>query len=42
MLEINRALYLNEPGNEKTEGYTEVKWVLGEFVRSLYKLQGNL
>jgi N-formylglutamate amidohydrolase len=41
MLEINRSLYLEEPGNEKSEGYTEVKRVVGEFVRSLYKLQGQ-
>jgi N-formylglutamate deformylase len=41
MLEINRALYLKEPGNEKTGGYLEVKRVVGEFARSLYKLQGN-
>ena len=33
MLEINRALYLKEPGNEKSEGYLEVKRVVGEFVR---------
>jgi hypothetical protein len=41
MLEINRALYLKEPGNEKLEGYLEVKRVVGEFVGSLYKLHGN-
>jgi N-formylglutamate deformylase len=32
MLEINRSLYLKEPGNEKTEGYTEVKRVVKDFM----------
>ncbi len=35
MLEINRALYLNEPGNEKSERYSEIKRVTGEFIKTL-------
>lgn len=37
MLEINRALYLNEPGNEKSERYSEIKRVTGEFIKTLKK-----
>jgi N-formylglutamate deformylase len=33
MLEINRALYLNEPTNEKSERYHEVKNITGEFIK---------
>jgi len=32
MLEINRALYLKEPGNEKSEGYLEIKKVVKDFM----------
>jgi N-formylglutamate amidohydrolase len=32
MLEINRALYLKEPGNEKSEGYSEIKRVVKDFM----------
>jgi N-formylglutamate deformylase len=39
MLEINRALYLEEPGNEKSEGYSEIKRVVGEFIRVIHKLE---
>lgn len=35
MLEINRALYLNEPSNEKSEKYLEIKKVTGEFIKTL-------
>ena len=35
MLEINRALYLKEPTNEKSEGYTEIKKVVGEFIKAI-------
>lgn len=35
MLEINRALYLNEPTNEKSERYQEIKKVVGEYVNFL-------
>jgi N-formylglutamate deformylase len=38
MLEINRALYLNEPGNEKSEGYLEVKRVVKHFMRIINEL----
>jgi N-formylglutamate amidohydrolase len=33
MLEINRALYLNEPGNEKSSNYAKIKMVTQEFMR---------
>lgn len=33
MLEINRALYLKEPGNEKSENYLEIKKVTKEFIK---------
>jgi N-formylglutamate deformylase len=35
MLEINRALYLKEPTNEKSEGYSEIKRVVGEFIETI-------
>ena len=35
MLEINRALYLNEPTNEKSARYLEIKKVVGEYVKVL-------
>lgn len=35
MLEINRALYLNEPTNEKSGHYSEIKKVVGEYVNVL-------
>ena len=33
MLEINRKLYLNEPSNEKSENYLEIKKVTSEFLK---------
>jgi N-formylglutamate deformylase len=38
MLEINRALYLNEPGNDKLEGYLEVKRVVKHFMEIINEL----
>jgi N-formylglutamate amidohydrolase len=35
MLEINRKLYLNEPSNEKSEGYTNVKALVNRFINEL-------
>lgn len=35
MLEINRALYLNEPTNEKSERYSEIKKITGEFIKTI-------
>lgn len=32
MLEINRALYLNEPTNEKSENYLKIKKIVGEYI----------
>jgi hypothetical protein len=40
MLEINKALYLKEPGNEKLEGYLEIKRVVLDYINiiiSTYK-----
>ena len=38
MLEINRSLYLLEPGNQKSERYEEVKEVVKEFMDGLRSL----
>jgi len=35
MLEVNRALYLKEPTNEKSEGYPEIRRVVGDYIRGL-------
>jgi N-formylglutamate deformylase len=35
MLEINRALYLKEPTNEKSGRYAEIKKVVGEYLGSI-------
>ena len=35
MLEINRALYLNEPTNEKSQRYLETKRITGEFIKAI-------
>jgi len=35
MLEINRALYLKEPTNEKSEKYSEIKKVTGNFIKTI-------
>ena len=35
MLEVNRALYLKEPTNEKSDRYSEIKRVVGEYIRGL-------
>lgn len=35
MLEINRALYLNEPTNEKSERYSEIKKVTSAFIKTI-------
>jgi N-formylglutamate amidohydrolase len=35
MLEINRALYLNEPTNEKSERYLETKRITGGFIKAI-------
>ena len=33
MLEINRALYLNEPTNQQSEQYAHIKQVVGEYLK---------
>jgi N-formylglutamate amidohydrolase len=35
MLEINRALYLNEPTNQKSETYSQIKQIIGEYIRTI-------
>lgn len=35
MLEINRALYLNEPTNKKSERYLEIKKVTREYIKTI-------
>lgn len=35
MLEINRALYLNEPGNQKSRNYIKVKETVTEYLKTL-------
>lgn len=35
MLEVNRKLYLKEPSNEKSEGYTKTKKVVQEYIDGL-------
>ena len=45
MLEINRALYLEEPTNLKSEKYLGIKKVAGEFLmmmRDELMVEGNL
>jgi hypothetical protein len=35
MLEINRALYLNEPGNQKSSNYLAIKETINEYLKEL-------
>ena len=35
MLEINRSLYLEEPGNEKSTRYPEIKKITSEFIHTI-------
>lgn len=35
MLEINRALYLNEPGNKKSNNYLAIKKVVTEYLKTM-------
>lgn len=35
MLEINRALYLNEPSNQKSENYNQVKQIVSEYIKAI-------
>jgi N-formylglutamate amidohydrolase len=35
MLEINRKLYLKEPTNEKSEGYSEIKAITMDFINTI-------
>jgi len=35
MLEINRSLYLNEPTNEKSKMYSDIKLLVGEYIENI-------
>lgn len=35
MLEINRRMYLNEPTNEKSEGYSKTKGIIQDYIKLL-------
>jgi N-formylglutamate amidohydrolase len=35
MLEINRALYLNEPTNQKSEKYSQIKQITSDYMRAI-------
>lgn len=35
MLEINRALYLNEPTNQKSESYNQIKKTVSEYIQTI-------
>lgn len=35
MLEINRALYLNEPTNQKSENYYRIKQIASDYIRTI-------
>lgn len=35
MLEINRALYLNEPTNQKSESYSHIKQLVSEYIKTI-------
>lgn len=35
MLEVNRRLYLNEPTNEKSEGYQRTKEIVQGYIKLL-------
>lgn len=38
MLEVNRKLYLNEPSNEKSERFNEIKQITTDYLKSIKKL----
>ena len=40
MLEINRSLYLNEPGNEKSANYEEIKKITSQYIEAAKSLVG--
>jgi N-formylglutamate deformylase len=42
MLEINRALYLNEPGNQKSRNYIKVKETVTEYLKILKTACNNV
>ena len=35
MLEVNRALYLKEPTNEKSESYSQIKQITSDYIRTI-------
>ena len=42
MLEINRALYLNEPGNQKSSNYLAIKETINEYLNVLKTACNNV
>ena len=42
MLEVNRALYLNEPGNQKSSNYLAIKETINEYLNSLKTACNNI
>lgn len=42
MLEVNRALYLNEPGNQKSSNYLAIKETVIEYLKLIEKAFNNL
>jgi N-formylglutamate amidohydrolase len=42
MLEINRALYLNEPGNQKSSNYLAVKEIINEYLKVIKTACNNV
>jgi N-formylglutamate amidohydrolase len=38
MLEVNRRMYLNEPTNEKSNGYKRTKEIVQEYIKLLKSL----
>lgn len=42
MLEINRALYLNEPGNQKSSNYMKIKETVTEYLNMLKTAYSNI
>ena len=41
MLEVNRALYLNEPTNDKSNDFRKIQLVIGEYIEVLRGIFGN-
>lgn len=42
MLEINKSLYLREPGNERTDNYMDIKKVIREYLKIIKRASSNM